>query len=84
MKPNVISSTDSFKKCTMYSKSDSSIVMVGNDMEEIIQEHYDSLLHKYQIVLEQPTKSSNLIFDYISGIHYVCQKTTMRIIYKFC
>ena len=31
----------------MYSKSDSRIVMIVNDTYEIIQELFDSLLHKY-------------------------------------
>ena len=33
---------------TTYSKSDSSN-MIGNDLDEIIQEHFYKLLHKYQI-----------------------------------
>ena len=37
MKPNFISSTDSNEKRMMYSKIDSSIIMMGNDTEEIIQ-----------------------------------------------
>ena len=36
MKPNFDSSTDDIEKHTMYSKSDSSIVMIGNDMYEIV------------------------------------------------
>ena len=37
MKPKFMSLTDSNKKRTMYSKSDSSIVMIGNGTDEIIQ-----------------------------------------------
>lgn len=33
-----MSSIDSNKKRTMYSKSDSSVVIIGNDTKEIIQE----------------------------------------------
>ena len=41
MKPKFMSSTDSSEKCMMYSKSDSSIVMIGNDAVEIIQKLFD-------------------------------------------
>lgn len=39
---------DSNETCTTYSKSDSSN-MIGNDLDEIIQELFNKLLHKYQI-----------------------------------
>ena len=41
MKPKFMSSTDSNEKRMMYSKSDSSIVMVSNDTDEIIQKRFD-------------------------------------------
>ena len=45
MKAKFMSSTDSNKKRTMYSKSDSSIIMIGNGSSETIQELPDSFLH---------------------------------------
>ena len=69
MKPKFMSSTGSnkiLKVFTMYSKSDSRIVVIRNDRDEIIQEIFDSILHKYQIGLEQFMKSSKFIFDYVS------------------
>ena len=45
MKAKFMSSTDSNKKRTMYSKSDSSIIMIGNGSNETIQEFPDSFLH---------------------------------------
>ena len=47
-----ISSTDSNEKSTIYSKRDSSIVMISNDIDKIIEEPFDSLLPRYQIGLE--------------------------------
>ena len=47
-------------------KSDTNINMIGNDSNEVIQEHLDSLLHKYLVDLEQSMKGSNFIFDCIS------------------
>ena len=52
----------------MYSKSDSSITMIGKDTDKITQEHLDSLFQKY---LEKSMKGSNFIFDYILGIQYL-------------
>ena len=40
-----MSSTDSNKKRTMYSKSDSSVIMIGNGSNETTQELPDSFLH---------------------------------------
>ena len=59
MKPKFMSSSNRNEKHTMYSKSDSSTFMIGNDTDKIIQELFDSFLHKYQIGLEQSTKGSN-------------------------
>ena len=53
MKPKSMSSTSSKEKCPMYSISDSSTVITGNDTEEIIQELFDSLLRKNQTGLQQ-------------------------------
>ena len=47
-----ISLTDSNEKSTINSKRDSSIVMISNDIDKIIEEPFDSLLHRYQIGLE--------------------------------
>lgn len=48
MKRKFMSAADSNKTHTTYSKSDSSNV-IGNDLDEIIQELFYKLLHKYQI-----------------------------------
>ena len=60
-----MSSAESNQIRMMYSKSDSSIVMIVNDTHKIIQELFDSLLEKYQISLEQSVKGRSFIFDYI-------------------
>ena len=54
----------------MHSKSDRSIVMIGYDTDEIIQELFDPLLHRYQIGREQTMKGTNFIFDCILGMYY--------------
>lgn len=59
----------------MHSKSDSSIVTIGNDIGKIIQKLFDSFLHKYQIGLEQSMKGTNYIFDYVPCIIYATRET---------
>ena len=41
MKPKSVLPTDSNEKHTMHSKGDNHIIMIGNDIEEIIQELFD-------------------------------------------
>ena len=54
LKLKFMSSVDCNEKCARYSKSNSSIVTIDNDTDEIIQKLFDSLFHKYQIGLDQP------------------------------
>ena len=61
----------------MHSKSDSSRVVTGIGKDEISQK-LDTLLHNYQICLKHPKRDTNFIFDYVSGMYYVCHKTTMN------
>ena len=63
-----MSSTDRNEKCRMHSKSNSRKIMIGNDAIKIIQKKFDSLLHKYQIALEQSMRGSNFVFDYVLGV----------------
>ena len=53
VKPKLLSATDNNEKRSMYYKSNSSINMIGNHTDKTVQELFDSLLNKYQIVLEQ-------------------------------
>ena len=47
-------------------------------IDKIIQKLFDSLLHKYQIDLEQSMKGSNFITDYFSGMFYICNKMSFN------
>ena len=76
MTPRCMSSTDSDQKLTMSSKSAINIIMIIDDTDKIIQELFDSLLH--QKGLEQFRKGRNFVFDYISGMHYICNKISIN------
>lgn len=71
IKPKLLSAADNNEKRSMCYKSNSSINMIGNHTDKTVQELFDSLLNKYQIVLD-------FIFHYISGIHYICKKITIN------
>ena len=53
LKPKLMSPTNSNEKRSIYCKSDSSIAIIGNDTDKIIQKLFDSLFNKNQIGLEQ-------------------------------
>ena len=53
IKPKLLSAADNNEKRSMCYKSNSSINMIGNHTDKTVQELFDSLLNKYQIVLEQ-------------------------------
>lgn len=57
MKINFMPSKDSNEKCLIHSKSDKREIMIGFDTEEIIEEIFNSLLHRYRVSLEQSMKS---------------------------
>ena len=78
MKPKFMSSISSNKEHTMCSKSDSNIIMIGYDTDEIIQELFDSLFHRYQIGQEQSMKGGDFIFDCISGMYYLLYKISFN------
>ena len=74
MKPKFISSSGSNEKHTMYCKSGCSIIMIGSSRDKIIQELFDSALHRYQAGIEQLMVALN---------HEQIKKNPQRII-KIC
>lgn len=47
----------------MHSESNNSEIMSGFDTGEITEKLFDSLVHRYQIYLEQSMRGSNFAFD---------------------
>ena len=78
MKPKFKASTDTNQKHTMHSKNGSSIVMIGNDIGQTIQEDFNSFLHKYKKYIEQYMNGGNFIFGCISGMHNVGNKISIN------
>ena len=53
---NFVSSKDSDETKTMHSKCDNIEIMIGSETDEIIEEIFKSLLHRYQEGLEESMK----------------------------
>lgn len=62
MKLKFINRHDSNGKRTVYSRSDSSKVMIDNNTNEIIKKYFNPLLDKYRIGLEQFMRGNNFCF----------------------
>ena len=75
---NFISSIDSKKKRMMHSKGDNIKCMPYNDVNEVVNELFDSLCSRYQINLETLMRGSNLVFDSVIFLHYKCHKVNFR------
>ena len=52
--------------------------MSGNNTDEIIHKLLDSLMHRYQTVLEPFVKSKSFIFDIVSEMHYLYHKISIN------
>ena len=80
MKPKFTFSTDCSKKHTMHTKSDNIEIMIVSDTDEIIEEHFGTLLEKYQEGLNKSMKSSNFVFDKVNGLHSKCHKISLNVV----
>ena len=87
MSINFISSKDSDETCNMHTKSNNIEIMVGSEIDEIIEELFESLLQRYQEGLEETMKGSEFIFGSVNLLHYPSSKNKSEknwiIIYRF-
>ena len=60
---NFTSSKDSDDTRTTHTKSDAIEIIMGSKIDKIIEEVFESLLHRYQKGLEESMKVSEVIFD---------------------
>ena len=61
---------DSDETRTMHTRSDNIDVMMGNEIDEIIEELFKSLLQRYQEKLEESTRGSYFIFDSVDALYH--------------
>ena len=78
MKINFISSKQSNETRDMFSKSDNYEIMMGVDVNEIIKNLFNSLLKRYQGVLQESMRGSDFVFDYIESMNYIFRKVDLK------
>ena len=66
---NFFSSKDSTETRTMHTKSDNTEIMMRNETDEIIKKLFESLLQRYQEVLEKSIKVSEFTFDSVDLLY---------------
>ena len=78
MQINFISSKDSEVTRTMHTKSHNVETIMGNERDEIIEKHFESLWRKYQEGLEESLRrGSNFVFDSVDLLYYHIQKASL-------
>ena len=58
----------------MDSKRNNIEIMINNETDEVIEEIFKSILHRYQNNLDKSMKGSAFVFDYIHLLYYKCYK----------
>ena len=69
---NFISSKDNDEERAMHPKSENTEITSHYKGDEAVEELFESLLSRYQIVLELSMKGSEFIFDSVSLLYYRC------------
>ena len=73
---NFKSSKDSDEIRTMNTKSNSIEIIMGN--KTVVEELFESLLQKYQEVLEEKMRGSKFVFESIDLLHYKLHKISLK------
>ena len=74
---NFISSKDSNQTRTMHTKSNNVEIMMGSETDEIIEEHFESLLQLYQNNLEESMRGSEFVYDSADALYYNLNKVSL-------
>ena len=73
-----ISFKDSDETRTMHRNIDNIKNMIGSEIDEIIEELFESLLQKYQKDLEESIRGSEFIFDSVDLFYYKLNKVGLN------
>ena len=58
----------------MHSKSDNIEIVINDKAGDVIEEHFQSLLYRWEIGLETLMKDSRVIFDHLHLLYYKSHK----------
>ena len=75
---NAISSKDNQEGRLMYSTNNNIKFTTYNEVNEIVNEHFESPRSKYQNNLETPMRASDFIFDSVKLMYYKCHKVNFK------
>ena len=75
---NLFPSKDSEETRIMYSPSDNREIMMGSEIDEIIEGLFKSLLQRYQEGLEESMKGSEFVFDSVNSFCYKFHKISLN------
>ena len=75
---NFISSKDVEEEHEMRSRSSNIKCTFYNDVNEVVDERFDSLSSRYQGNLQTPMRGSGFIFDSVQLMYCKCHKVTFR------
>ena len=78
MKINFVSSKDSDEIHIMHTKNGDTDVLMGSETNDIVKEHFQSLLQKYQEGLEETMRGSEFIFDSVNLLYYHIRKISLK------
>ena len=73
-----ISSKNIDEEPAMCSKSKKIEIIIYDKADEVIKEHFELLLKRYQIGLVTSIKSSDFIFDCVHLLYYQCHKINLN------
>ena len=62
----------------MHKRSDNKEIMNGSDMDEVIEELFESLLQRYEQNLEEKMKGSEFEFDGVNFLYYDFKKLSLN------
>ena len=78
MSINFFSSKDSDENRNLHTKSNNIEIMMGNEIDEIIEKILGSLLQNYQKGLEESMRRSKFNFDSVNLLYYHLQKISLK------
>ena len=75
---NFISPKHAEEECIMHSRRNNIKFTYYNDVDEVVDELFDSLRSRYQGNLETSRRGSDFIFDSVQPMHYKCHRVNFR------
>ena len=74
---NFISSKDSDETQTMHTKSNNVEIINGSEINEFIEDLFESFLQKYQERLEESMTRSEFVYDSVDVLYYNLNKVSL-------